>query len=250
MNWRCIAPEEIPAWALQAYADGESKPEVAEHVQRCPYCRELLAPQIQVERQTKQTLYRFDCPSPDDLREMVWRAIPARERRSIADHLAACIPCQAEVQAQAEVLAAAERKGRGHGQPIPLVAAARTVWAQLIPMKLPAAFAMRGRAHEQAMYRAGDTDLVIKVESAEDNLHTVLGQLFGPAASFQGEVVFCDLEGVEITRAALDETGSFVQSGLPPAPWEIHFRLAGDAQSAGIEQEIILVAAGTELTDG
>ena len=249
MNKVCVAPEEIEDWALQAYADGEQLPAVADHLRRCPACAARVASLSRLEARLTSVLYRFDCPTLDDLRAFVWRALPPARRQPLADHLAVCVPCQEEVTALGRTLTAPGRPigRRVNEQPhsMGLIGSLRTIWGQLMrPVLVPAA-ALRGLGRRQAFYRAGEVDVALTIETSGGQ-HLLLGQALGISAGVAGRVFLCDLNGVEVARTGLDETGSFVLTGLPAPPWELHLRLTEGGEAV---REVVLVTVGLESPD-
>ncbi|HFD39670.1 MAG TPA: hypothetical protein ENJ31_07490 [Anaerolineae bacterium] len=245
-NQTCVAPDEIEDWALQAYVDGEPLPAVADHLRRCPACAAKAEALRRWEGRLAQRLHRFDCPTLDDLRAFVWRALAPARRQPLADHLAVCLPCQDEVAALGRTLAAPPFAARieARPQPVGLVGAVRAVWGRLVQPTWTPSLALRGLGQRQAIYQAGATDVALTIETSGDR-HALLGQALGPETETGGQVLLCDLEGVEVARADLDETGSFALTRLPPPPWEVHLRLAPSDREEEAH-EIVLVTVGLE----
>jgi hypothetical protein len=91
---------------LTAYEDGEAPEDVGAHVAACSLCAERAALDMQMQRELRRSLYRFDCPTPHALGEYQLDLVDPVARTSIAAHANECDECYAELQTLRAYLAA------------------------------------------------------------------------------------------------------------------------------------------------
>jgi len=190
---KCVDPGAIQDWELEAYADGDVSPHVVEHLSRCPACRAWLAEALSLEGRLRQALYRFDCPSPDTLRDYYWGYLAAEQQRQVEHHLDRCPHCTAELAELTEFVTA-ERTESSDA----LLSRARQAAAQLrlvvarivSPARRPVldlrgdpALALRSETRDVLLFSAGDTALSVNLEQETTGAYTLFGQVLSPPAA-------------------------------------------------------------------
>lgn len=102
----CSEPGAIRDEELFAYLGGEKvRPAVVQHLTGCAYCSSRLATYQQMDQTLSKNLYRWDCPSNQELGEYQLGLLERREAVTISRHLSQCPLCAAEVTALAQFLA-------------------------------------------------------------------------------------------------------------------------------------------------
>lgn len=222
----CAGPEEIQDWELEAYADGESLPHVAEHLKRCSACRMRLADYIAFEHRLCRALYRFNCPTTDTLRDYYWGYLPADEHQQVALHLKTCPHCAAELEYLDEFVATE----RAHPLSILLARArqaaeqARLIVARLlspVPRPVPV---LRGEIREVLLFDAEGIELALNLEQEETGGYTIFGQVLLPekASLSQGYVrLGAHREDMDPIQAPLDANGGFALTNLNPGTYHL-----------------------------
>jgi hypothetical protein len=233
----CVDPGAIQEWEMDAYAEGEALPHVVEHLNRCPACRAKLGANLEFERRLRQALHRFDCPSPDLLRDYYWGYLPAEQQREVRDHLAWCPHCADELSELGEFMAAERAELADSLLARARQAAARVglVIAQLVSPDPRLASALRGEAMDVLLFEAGDLALSIHSEQAESGTYTLLGQVLSlPVESSAEDYVRLTgyeegeetMEAIPAVQAAIDANGDFTLSNLRPGTYQLVVSLA------------------------
>src|SRR5437868_700705 len=81
---------------LEAALDGVADSSIEQHLQACPYCAARLAEIERFENALTGALYRWDCPSTQELGEYHLRLLSDERQTAITDHLKACLRCRDE----------------------------------------------------------------------------------------------------------------------------------------------------------
>ena len=230
MDWNCITPGAIQDWELDACADGEAPPHVVEHLKRCPACRTRLAKQVTLERRLRQALYRFDCPSPDLLRDYHWGFLPTDEHRQTEAHLETCPHCSAELanlarfvpteppEPSSTLLDQAQRVA----QRVPLVVA-QLYAPRLSPMPVRRG-ASRGSTRDVLLFDAEDVALSVNLEQEETGTYTLFGQVLSsePIAFAESYArLTAHEEGIEPVQVSLDANGVFTLPDLRTGVYQL-----------------------------
>jgi len=235
MELNCIDPGAIQDWELEAYADGEAPPRVVEHLERCPACRARLAEQVAFERRLRHSLYRFDCPSPDLLRDYHWGYLPTAERRRVEAHLETCPHCAAEL-ADLAGFVTVERTSPSSAllaRARQAAAQARLVVARLVSPGPCLAPALRGETREVLLFDAEGFALSVNLEQEDTGAYTLFGQVLSPVSPappvYGGAVGYARLtareEGMAPVQTPLDANGGFALPDLRPGVYQLVVRL-------------------------
>ncbi len=229
MNIPCIAPHEIADWELEAYVDGEAPTHVRQHIEKCAYC----TAQVQARRRWQQALtrrlYRFDCPTAEELLDFCWHDLPPRAAQRIAAHLTRCSLCRQEVAQLRAVQDSAEAPPAVAQEAAPpLREQLEIIIARFIPPAPTLAPALRGLPRG-ALYETAAGDISITLLGPDDQGTYMLdGQILAPALeTWSGAVVrLVDSGGVEQQEVAVDETGRFTFTQVPAGAWHLRLRRA------------------------
>jgi len=224
--------EGIEAWELEAYLDGQADPEVQEHVAQCMLCQSQVAAYRALDRQLTQRLYRFNCPSLDQLRDFCGQMVSLDIAAGIARHLDLCPHCQTETAALRRVRAALLL------QPAPRSPArewwseakskaeqVRTIVAQVLAPAPRPAFALRGVAVSNLVYQAEDMLVAINPVGTMHG-YVLTGQVLTANQETWANARACllDTEGNSVAVASLDETCSFALPDVSAGRWAILIR--------------------------
>ncbi|MCP4537504.1 MAG: hypothetical protein GY832_10190 [Chloroflexi bacterium] len=226
---KCIASNEIEPWQLDAYRDGVRDPAVIAHIRRCPACAHRIATPEPVDNRLSAALFRFTCPTVDDLMNYHWGFLSQGQAANVAKHLVDCPHCAKEVAQFAPYLLARDQVSQTTP---PLFEQLHTFVARLLPSQLALApvragqeRATRGPAPTTQSYTIDDLewDLILNWTPGPGAAFTLQGQLFGPTAD---EMVAAQakLKQAEIALTApLDADGLFSISPVPPGEYALYF---------------------------
>jgi hypothetical protein len=222
----CVDPGAVQDWELEACVDGEAPPHVVEHLRRCPACRARVEEHAALERRLRQALYRFDCPSPDLLRDYHWGYLPPDQRRQVEAHLATCPHCAAELDDLAGWVAAERvqpsrtllNRARQAADQVGLVV------AQLLSPRLSPVPALRGERRDVLLFDAEGVAVSVNLEQEDTGLYTLFGQVLSPepvALTGGYARLTAREEGVDPVQASLDANGGFTLSDLHPGIYQL-----------------------------
>ncbi len=226
MKTQCIAPNEIEDWELEAYVDGEADDRVRAHVEKCPYCAAQARARRRWQLNLTRRLYRFDCPSTNELLDFCWHDLSAPEARRVSAHLETCGHCRAEVAALRQVIVEEETKeapNESWEQVKDTLRAIKVTVAHLLSPAPALAPALRGLPRG-GLYRAGDVDVSITFTGPDDKGEHVLdGQILAPRPEeWVGATArLLDDTGAGYARSEIDEVGGFAFTRLPAGRWEV-----------------------------
>jgi len=190
MQGQCVNPGVVQEWELEAYLYGDAGSHVSAHLEVCPACRARLTEMRLFEQRWHQMLHRFDCPSPDTLRDYAWRVLLRGQRNRIQAHLAQCPLCRAELDdldefvkvEKKDVLESALVRARHLAEETGLVV------AQLLsPTALQRVPALRGETREVLLFDAQGLALSLNLEHEETGAYTLFGQLLSAGRSISPE---------------------------------------------------------------
>ena len=219
----CIEPGVVTRDDLMAYADGEARPDAAEHVRRCAACAAEARALASAQHQLRLALNRFECPAPQVLGEYVLTLLAPEEHRLVASHVVDCPRCVDELQGLRTFLSVEPERS-----PSVLERLKRVVATLVTPPRGAAVFAeLRGTesAVVPLIYRSEDVTITVSVQPDEmrDGVrHWTLDGLMvhdgGRHLEAQTRLVAEDNVAHE---AALDDLGNFFFEGLPPGTYRL-----------------------------
>src|SRR5262245_50156781 len=94
----CSAPPPLSDDEITAALEGQAEPAVLQHLSRCPACAARLAQAQRVEEMLMNRLFRWDCPTPQQLGQYYLKHLTEPERQGITRHLEWCVRCQSEIE--------------------------------------------------------------------------------------------------------------------------------------------------------
>jgi len=204
----CSFPPELTDEQLMVVLDGESSPDVRQHLIHCTHCRSRFEKLYQFEVFLRRKLRRRDCPTSDALRDYAL-ALPQTERELIASHVEQCPRCKAEIEELHEFLQAEE--------PTPaytvLPAVHRPRPNQLYPQIYQGSpvLEMRGGKDSETLLLEADGGVMIFLEAQpESGGATLMGRLLAPdMASWANALVEIKQAGGMQTASIVDDSGLF-----------------------------------------
>ncbi len=236
---KCIAPGAIEDWEIEAYLDGVPNPRVSAHLAECPACAAGVRALLALRQALTEKLYRFDCPSVDELRDFIWGYIPQERGKEIREHLRLCFSCRTEAMALHRAKLEEETRSS-----VSLLELIRT-WlqriaedVQLVVMQIiaPPSWqpALRGRECHARLYRASSPEqeaepseslsLLLTWKRQDDGDYTLGGRVLPSEAAghFQGsEVVLFDERGNEQAYERIGVDGTFAFTGIHPGRYAL-----------------------------
>jgi len=212
---------------LLAYLDGEATPQVVEHINQCPYCRERAEQLARFQDLLTTRLYRAACPTTVELGDYCLGLLPEERASETARHVAECPHCARELAQLREYLATLAP----HSEPTPLEQV-KVLFAELVhglrnagrALQPAPAYALRGEASEPLLYQAGDAQISIEVQAdtAHPGRRLLLGFVIGlPAAGLQACLTQQDQP---IATVPVDELGNLTISNLAPGTYQLVLR--------------------------
>lgn len=236
-----VTLNDFEMWELEAFADGASLPHVAAFVAR--HAEEWAAWQ----RQNGQTLpftpllFRFDCPTTDQLRDYLWQALAETPRAQIDHHLAACPHCSAELATLHQLVLTAPTTVTQETAPQANWTQRLQAWwqsaadnfqlavAQLVTP--PPGVALQPlRSNERAttmlLYETAGADISLMIEQDGGNGHQLAGQIYTVDAVVTGTFQLWGATPATMHEGTLDENGTFHIAQLTPGNYQLLLRLA------------------------
>lgn len=239
----CYMPPEIDATELLAFVNGDAGDRVAEHLRLCDHCRARAEAIASQEGRLTSLLYRFDCPSSQELGEYQLGMMDATRKASIDEHLGWCLHCSQELEQLDSFLDELEPDIA----PAPLQAV-RTLVAQLVsrsrqaldrlqpdPLR-PAMAGVRGTAQGPLVFEAEDAQISIRITPDEQTPGTykALGLIIG--ADLINAKVYLWRGGTQVASAAVDDLGAFELGDLVSGIYQLILSSqAGEVQIPRLE---------------
>lgn len=222
----CIDPGAVQDWELEACADGKAPSHVVEHLEHCPACRAWLRENVELERRLRQVLHRFDCPSPDLLRDYYWDYLPADEHRRVEAHLDVCLHCTTELADLVKFVETerAEPSNTLLARARQATAQVRLVVAQLVSPTQRLVPALRGETREVLLFEAEGVTLSVNLEQEDTGAYTIFGQVLSaePMTFSSGYARLTAREGdIPPVQEMLDANGGFALSNLHPGIYQL-----------------------------
>ncbi len=202
---------------LIASLDGEASADTLARIRTDEGFRATAEGYARAQRSLRQRLYRFACPTPQELGDYEAGLLPAMMRTQVAAHITGCPLCLTEVQTLRAFLA---------DEPAPaaagLGARVRSVIASLLPAPPPLAGLRGASASATRLYQAGDITVALDVTPVIHGKAALTGLLWREdtePGTFAGSAVML-LTGDTLTQTAtLDELGNFAFDDLGPGTY-------------------------------
>jgi hypothetical protein len=211
LTTNCALPPELDDKQLLAYLDDRNtNQEIAQHLEKCPYCRERAENLDLFQMRLTTRLYRATCPSPMELGEFHMRMLPAPQRLVIAQHIRECPHCERELSQLEEFMK----------EPKPQAGVLETVkvlMARLISGGALMGTALRGEAKTSPVFETDGMVITLNLQSDPKGEVSILGQM---AADDQDRWTGADVELKQPYLAALhatvDDLGAFTFDSVDP----------------------------------
>lgn len=241
MSKTYVTLNDFETWELEAFADGESLPHVAAFVAHHAAAWAAWQRQNGQAQPFTPLLFRFDCPTTDQLRDYLWQDLGGMPRAQIDGHLAACPHCSAELATLRQlVLTAPSTVTQGTVPQTNLTQRLQEWWqnatdnfqlaiAHLVtPTPGVALQPLRsdGRATAMLLYETAGVDISLMIERDRDNGHQIAGQIYTVDAAATGTFQLWGATPATINEGTIDENGTFHIAQLSAGNYQLVLRLA------------------------
>ena len=241
MSKTYVTLNDFEMWELEAFADGESLPHVAAFVAH--HAEAWVAWQQQNGQALPFTplLFRFDCPTTDQLRDYLWQDLGGMQRAQIDGHLAACSHCSAELATLRQLVLTTPSTVTQVTAPQANLAQRLHAWwqnaadhfqlavAQLVtPAPGVALQALRSdtRATPILLYETAGVDISLMIKQDGGNGHQLAGQLYTADAVAAGTFQLWHATSATMKEGKIDENGTFHIAELTTGDYQLILRLA------------------------
>ncbi|GEM_PF-1402405 len=252
-----VSLDDFAAWELEAYADGEALPHVAEFFEKQPAAWQKWRRDQQWGSAFKAKLHRFDCPMPEQLLAYQRHELAAPAHQQLEAHLRLCTSCALEVQHLRAFL---------HEESTPLLpvqsvstqitqtAQPPTLWGQLqaladqvqlvvatlVPSTTPhfAGVALRSdgpptlqRSRQTTLlFDAGEAAISLLLQEESTGALRLVGQLLTPLPIGAGLSKLSAAHATDVViQAPINDTGNFVIEPLQPDFYQLVLMLPDQA---------------------
>lgn len=230
---------DFELWQIEAYLDGEAQPQVAAFLSANPTALAHLQQEARRTAPLQQSLYRFDCPSPEMLQAYHLGDLTGGGRRQFEEHLQWCPQCSAELAdlrafvgdaavapVPASLLATIQQNLQT--QLDQLTAGLRIVVATLVTPNTPAlaGVALRSDRTDAAplhfLYEAETLDITMMAHRQSDGTYYLDGQLFTMTPLPDMTVTLtAATPTTPVMRPTVTNTGSFTVRNLRPDGYQM-----------------------------
>lgn len=185
---KCIEPNKIESWKLDAYIDGLVLPGVQEHLQKCAACSQKLDEIRRENELYSRALFRLQCPDTDQILNYVWDLLDEETSLRTAVHITKCPHCLAESERLAPAPVIEETGSESSllpelGRRLRLFMAQLQPYQHVVPVRFDdqAQSITRGQASFTKVYTIEELDLTILLDQwiEDDKTCTIQGQLLG-----------------------------------------------------------------------
>ena len=223
----CLFPPELDDKQLLAYLDNPAAdPVTAEHLEKCPYCRQKAKELDLFQNRLTRRLYRSTCPSPIELGQYSlqkeyeqrgdhdWRMLSAPQMLVIGQHLRECPLCTQELAELENFLP----------DDVDLVSKIKVVIARWIggpaenSSSVPAFGALRGESQGAYTFEADGVVITLDAQLGANGQVSVSGQVAGDQQDqWTGVKVELRYDDKPPLSASLDDLGAYQFEGVSPA---------------------------------
>ena len=240
MSKTYVTLNDFEVWELEAFADGESLPHVAAFVAR--HAEEWAAWQQNGKALLfTAALFRFDCPTTDQLRDYLWQDLAGTQRAQIDLHMAGCPHCSAELATLRQLVLTTPSTVTQVVAPQTNLAQRLQAWwqnaadnfqlavAQLVtPTPGVALQPLRsdGRATAMLLYETASVDISLMIERDGGKGHQIAGQLYTTDTVATGSFQLWHATSATMKEGKIDENGTFHIAELTTGDYQLILRLA------------------------
>jgi len=227
----CTSPVKPNNRELLAYLDGEADSQVVDHIEQCAHCRDEVRRLSHFQDLLTTQLYRFTCPTPDELGDYHLNVLPPERITAVSMHLAKCPRCAQEITQLKNYLSAlastleSDRIERVKNRVNVLVARladggseSGLAWRSTLGT---VGMAVRGADDGPSLYDADDVQIAVEVQDDAERpgRKIILGLVIGAEA----DGLTAHLWRVEqpIAIVPVDELGNFCFPNLPRGNYEL-----------------------------
>jgi hypothetical protein len=93
----CIMPPALTEEQIDSILDQAAEANILYHAEHCPHCQAQLGKAKQVDALVSQHLFRWDCPTSQQLGDFQVGMLDQAAQIRIAQHLRLCVYCQKEI---------------------------------------------------------------------------------------------------------------------------------------------------------
>jgi len=223
----CTTPPELSTTQLRQFNEGEADAGVADHIARCPHCRDQAAQLAILNQRLKRALFRLECPSSDELMDHYDRTLPPERAEAVAAHVAACPRCREETVALERFMHMPDPRPKADAPPSPrfrfkewVVNLARGGGA-FTPGLAPAGIRGTGVAGGSWVYHDAGAEVTLSIVAQDDPVHPgrrrVSGWLIAEPLSGRRDLEAQLRQDDRIAgRSPVDDAGAFYVDDLLP----------------------------------
>lgn len=241
------AISDFEPWELEAFAEGVDMPDVAAFTKKNPAIWAAWLTKYQQAEQRYITLQRFDCPSPDTLRDYYWDELTSTEYQRITAHLQTCFSCTKELQSLTDSLAEqtlappktlasmlpafnlGERFQEFSEQMRLLVAELVTPLNPLLVSSALRSDSTSGLDRERPttlIFEAEEIDISLVIQKENDDRLTVSGQILTPVDGSTCKLKITNVDAaIDEQQLFVDKIGAFQVNHLRPGKYRFVFLL-------------------------
>lgn len=224
----CQLPPPLSDDEISAVLDGSAEEGVIQHVALCPDCAGRVADARRLEAMLFRNLSRWDCPPAQALGDYFLHLMPGDDAQRVAEHVAGCAACQAELSELGAYLAGNSERTAPASNP-PVGAQQRLLPRMLLGavlMRRPTT-ALRGSGDEPVIVEADGMTVYLRADTGAGR-PVLLGQLAGDAlADWVGALVQLWQDGALRQTTEIDQYGSFRCEGFVLRLFELHIAARG-----------------------
>lgn len=215
----CTQPPPLSDDALSDVLDGAAASEILAHLARCAACAERLDAARALEERLAGTLYRWDCPSPDQLAEYASTRLPPETASALAEHLAVCALCSHELEDFRQLQIAETPASSPNPLPSPAQPYPGILFAQIVA---GAGAVLRGAGPEPIMAEANGVTIFLDLQPRPDGRAALQGQLVANDQDvWESALVEIRQADALVATAIVDDLGSFACDALPPGGFDL-----------------------------
>ena len=217
----CVSPPELEDSRILSYLDGKGNDSIADHLARCPHCREKADQLARLHDRLTARLYRVTCPSSVALGEYHLSLLSTDQMVGVAQHVRECPHCKREVAELRDYL-------RELSPEAGLLDRMKVLIARLVGsgpgvgQSSPALAGIRGDARGPVTLEADGILIVLDVQPTSEGHVTVLGQIASEDQDrWTGAAV--ELRQADELRmtVTVDDLGAFRCEEFSPGPTQI-----------------------------
>lgn len=235
---------DFEPWELEAFADGEPLAHVATFVAHHPAAWQAWLAQAEPLPPLTTSLFRFDCPPLDQLRDYLWETTDATTTAQLDAHLALCPHCSAEVTTLRQLVLTADAPTSNPVIPVSqrlqgwwqrAVEDLQIAVAQLVTPLTPASAlpALRSTPAQAGpstadlrLYETDGADISLLVDHSTPAAIQLAGQVYTAAASSQASYqLWTTTRSDAVSTGELSASGTFQISGLAAGDYQLVIQL-------------------------